>query len=119
MLNVFTAMGRLTKDPEVKTTQSGKSVTTFTVAVDRDFDRGKADFFPCVAWNRLADVAGRYLKKGQLVVVTGAMQSRQWEDRNGIARTIWEVNLTNVYFTEAKKQEESPFSDLDDEEAPF
>ena len=118
MLNVFTGMGRLTKDPEIKTTQSGKSVTTFTIAVDRDFDRGKADFFHCVAWNRLADVAARYLKKGQLVVVTGSMQSREWTDRNGNNRTMWEVNLSNVHFTEPKK-EEPQFDDLDDEEAPF
>lgn len=103
MLNNITIMGRLTKDPELRTTQSGKAVATFTLAVDRDFDREKTDFFTCVAWNKTAEFVNKYFLKGQLAVIEGRMESREWTDKQNNKRLSWEVQVGNVYFGESKK----------------
>ena len=122
MLNEIVLMGRLTKDPEMRNTQSGKFVTTFTLAVDRDFDGDKTDFFTCVAWNKTAEFVKQYIEKGQLITVKGSMQSREWSDKNGNNRLSWDVQVTNVYPCERKKKPDiqaADFSDLDDEDIPF
>ena len=108
MLNHIVIMGRLTRDPELRTTQSGVSVTSFTVAVDRDFggrDGGErqTDFIDCVAWRQTGEFVSKYFHKGSMIVVSGRLQSRKWQDREGNNRTSWEINADNVYFGESRR----------------
>lgn len=103
MLNNITIQGRLVADPEYRQTQNGKDVTTFTLAVSRDYDREQADFVSCVAWSGTAQFVSKYFSKGQLAIVAGRLQSRKWEDRNGQKRTSWDVVAEHVYFCESKK----------------
>ena len=108
MLNHIVIMGRLTRDPELRTTQSGVSVTSFTVAVDRDFggrDGGErqTDFIDCVAWRSTGEFVSRYFHKGSMIVVSGRLQSRKWQDREGNNRVSWEINADNVYFGESRR----------------
>ena len=112
MLNHITIMGRLTRDPELRSTQSGVSVTSFTVAVDRDFggrDGGErqTDFIDCVAWRQTGEFVSKYFHKGSMIVVSGRLQSRKWQDRDGNNRTNWEVIAENVYFGESRRDSES------------
>lgn len=109
MLNHITIMGRFTKDPELRRTQSGKSVASFTVACDRDIDRSKSDFFDCVAWNGTADFISKYFTKGQLCVVDGRMEFRDWTDKNGQNRRSAEVVVDNIYFA-SKREDNSSFT---------
>ena len=116
MLNHIVIMGRLTRDPELRTTQSGVSVTSFTVAVDRDFggrDGGErqTDFIDCVAWRQTGEFVSKYFHKGSMIVVSGRLQSRKWQDREGNNRTSWEVNADNVYFGESRRDGDSNRSD--------
>ena len=101
-------MGRLTKDPELRKTQSGLSVTSFTLAVDRDFkskDSGEksTDFIDVVAWRQTAEFVCRYFAKGRMAVVEGRLQIREWTDKEGNRRTTAEVVADNVYFGDSKR----------------
>ena len=112
MLNHITIMGRLTRDVELRSTQSGVSVASFTVAVDRDFgarDSGErqTDFIDCVAWRQTGEFVSKYFRKGSMIVVSGRLQSRKWQDRDGNNRTSWEVNADNVYFGESRRDGDS------------
>lgn len=111
MLNHITIMGRLTRDPELRKTQSGTSVTSFTVAVDRDYsdqsgDR-QTDFIDCVSWRAGADFVAKYFRKGSMIVVDGRLQSRKWQDRDGNNRTSWEILADHTYFGESKRNDDS------------
>lgn len=127
MLNHITIMGRFTKEPEIRTTQSGTSVATFTVAVDRDFQSGgnkQTDFINCVAWKNTAEFIQKYFHKGSMAVVSGKLQSRQYENRDGQKVTVWEVQTDNIYFGESKKDAApaapATFTEVDDDgELPF
>ena len=108
MLNSIVLMGRLVADPELRSTNSGIAVTTFTVAVDRDFadktsGNRPTDFIDVVAWRSTAEFVSRYFKKGSMIVVQGSLQSRKWQDKDGNNRVSWEVQANNVYFGEAKR----------------
>lgn len=110
MLNRIILMGRLTKEPDYRRTQKGKPVVTFTLAVDRDYDRETADFFSCTAWGKddgtgLAAFIGRNFHKGDLAVVAGEMQSRKWQDEKGNNRVSWEVQVQNIWFASGKRSE--------------
>lgn len=129
-LNRIDLQGRLTKDVDLRVTQSGTHVANFTVAVDRDFQSGgserQTDFVECVAFKSTAEFVERNFHKGQLAVVSGRLQSRKWEDKNGNARVSWEVVADNVYFGGDKKQASpnvsaADFEDLGDDESglPF
>lgn len=101
MLNRITLQGRLTKDPELRYTTSGKPVTSITLAVDRDRIVGETretDFIDCVTWNGTAEFVSKYFRKGQMVCLSGRLQSRKWTDRDGNNRINWEVSADNVYF---------------------
>ena len=107
MLNHITIMGRLTRDPEVRYTQSQLPVASFTVAVDRDFaakDGGErqTDFINCVAWRSTAEFISKYFHKGSMIVVSGRLQIRQYQDKEGNNRTAAEVVADNVYFGESR-----------------
>ena len=109
MLNKIIIMGRLTRDPELKTTNNGKPVTKITLAVERDFGKDKekeTDFFDVVAWEKRAEFISKYFTKGQLVCVEGRLQRRQWEDDNCQKRYAFEILAESVYFAESKKNSE-------------
>ena len=115
MLNHITIMGRLTRDPELRRTNSGTPVASFTVAVDRDFsgkDGGEkdTDFIDCVAWRGTAEFLEKYFKKGRMIVVSGRLQLRDWTDKEGNKRRSAEVVAENVYFGDSKKDEDKPQS---------
>ena len=111
MLNSVVFMGRLTADPELRTTPNGVSVTSFTNAVDRPFQRAGservADFFDVVAWRNEAEFITKFFHKGSMIVVSGKLQSRKWQDREGNNRTNWEVVADNVYFGEGRRDTNS------------
>ena len=83
MLNHITLQGRLTKNPELRRTSTGLPVASFTLAVDRDFDKTKTDFVDCAAWRNTAEFIDKYFEKGQLMIASGKLQSREWTDKNG------------------------------------
>ncbi len=108
MLNRIIIMGRLVRDPELRTTQSGVSVTSFTLAVDRDFksrDSGEksTDFIDVVAWRQTAVFVCKYFTKGRMAVAEGRLQLRDWKDRDGNNRRSAEVVADNVYFADSKR----------------
>ena len=112
MLNKTILMGRLTRDPEMRSTQSGTPVVSFTLAVDRDFspkgEEKQTDFIDIVAWRGTAEFVSKWFRKGQLVAVAGRLQSRKWEDRDGNKRVSFEVVADEVHFAEKKSDGASP-----------
>ena len=124
MLNRITIMGRLVRDPELKYTASNTAVTSFTLAVDRDFGEKKTDFIDCVAWRQTAEFVSKYFTKGSMAVVSGRLQIRDWTDRDGDKRRNAEVVVDSIYFGESKRTDDSnpTFTELsneDDGELPF
>ena len=107
MLNKAVLIGRLTKEPECRTTQAGTTVTTFTIAVDRNFanqtGEKETDFIPIVTWRQLADVCYKYLEKGRLVAVSGRIQTRSYEGNDGNRRYVTEIIADEVQFLERKQ----------------
>ena len=112
MLNHIVLMGRLTRDPELRRTGSGTAVANFTLAVDRDYsgkDGGEkeTDFIDCVAWRSTADFVSKYFTKGRMAVVSGRLQVRKWQNKDGENRYSTEVVAENVYFGDSKREESS------------
>ena len=111
MLNKVLLMGRLTHDPEIRTTQSGKLMVTFSIAVERDFtpqgQTKETDFINCVAWSSTADFIGRYFSKGSMIAVCGSLQIRSYTDRDGNNKTAANVVVETAYFTGEKRSEQS------------
>ena len=110
MLNHIVIMGRLTRDPELRRTGSGVAVTSFTVAVDRDFGNRESgeretDFIDCVAWRQTGEFVSKYFAKGRMAVVSGRLQIRNWTDKEGNKRRSAEVVADNVYFGDSKREE--------------
>lgn len=107
MLNRIILMGRLTKDPELRRTQSGTAVTSFALAVDRDFKsqsgERETDFIDCQAWRGTAEFVSKHFSKGRMAVVEGRLQMRDWTDKNGNKRRSAEVVADNVYFADSKR----------------
>lgn len=110
MINNVVLVGRITRDPEPKKTQTGKSVLSFTLAVNRKFkgqDGQDADFINIVAWNQSADFIARYVTKGDLLGVEGRIETRNYEDKTGTRIYITEVIANSVQPLESKKEKES------------
>ena len=112
MLNHIIVMGRLTRDPELRRTGSGVAVASFTVAVDRDFspkDGGEreTDFIDCVAWRQTGEFVSKYFTKGRMAVVSGRLQIRSWNDKDGNKRRTAEIVADNVYFGDSKRDGET------------
>ena len=108
MLNHITIMGRLTRDPELRRTGSSVAVTSFTVAVDRDFsskDEKETDFIDCVAWRQTGEFVSKYFTKGRMAVVSGRLQIRNWTDKDGNKRRSAEVVADNVYFGDSRRDD--------------
>ena len=111
MLNHITLMGRLVRDPELRRTGSGIAVASFRIAVDRDYspkDGGerKADFIDCVAWRQTGEFISKYFTKGRMIVVDGRLEMRDWTDKDGNKRIAAEVNVSNAYFGDSKRDGE-------------
>ena len=109
MLNHIVIMGRLVRDPELRTTQTGVSVTSFTLAVDRDFKSRESgekstDFIDVVAWRQTAEFVCKYFSKGRMAVAEGRLQVRDWKDRDGNNRRNAEIVADNVYFGDSKRE---------------
>ena len=125
MLNTIIINGRLTKDPELRYTQTQKPVASYTLAVERDYQRGGAekqtDFINCVSWNQGAEFVSSHFKKGQLMTVKGSLQSRKWTDKAGTNRTEWEIIVDNAYFCGDKPKTDQPVLEEieEDGELPF
>ena len=111
MLNTISLMGRLTRDPELRRTQSGTAVTSFTLAVDRDFKSADGtkdtDFIDVVAWKGTAEMAAKYLSKGRMAVVKGRLQLRDWTDKEGNKRRSAEILADSVYFGDYTKSKDN------------
>lgn len=126
MINKCILMGRLTKDPELRTTNNGTNVTTFTIAIDTGYGEDKkTDFINCVAWKKTAEFVNKYFSKGQMIIVLGRISTRNYEDKNGQKKYITEVVANEVQFGESKKADTAPtdnddFTPLDiDDDIPF
>ena len=131
MLNKVVLMGRFAKDPELRSTGTSTSVTSFSVACDRDFKgqngEREADFINCVAWKGTAEFISQYFKKGSMAVIEGRLQTRPYEDADGKKRTATEVIVNNIYFAESKKEESTYIPNItpetvmsaDDSDLPF
>ena len=119
MLNNVIIMGRLTRDPELRRTQGGTAVTSFTMAVDRDFKsqsgEKETDFIDVVAWRNTGEFAAKYLAKGRMAAVEGRIQVRDWQDKDGNRRKSVEVVADNVYFADSKR-DSKPQESRDDQE---
>ena len=102
MLNKAILNGRLTKAPELKQTQNGKSVCSFTIAVDRSRDREKTDFIPIVAWGKTAEFVNQWFGKGDLITIVGRIEVRNYDDKNGNKRTATEIIAEEVLFGGSK-----------------
>lgn len=111
MLNRVIIAGRLARDPELRRTQSGVSVTTFRIACDRDFKSQSGekttDWIDVVAWRNTAEFVSKYFTKGRMALVEGRLQTRDWTDKDGNKRTAVEVVADNVYFGDSKRDAES------------
>lgn len=130
MLNSGIIMGRFVADPELRTTASGKNVTSFTLAVSRNYDKEKTDWIDCVAWEKTADHICKYYRKGSLICVQGSIQTRTYELNNGDKRKATELIIEQTHFCE-KKQDSgntagysavtppAEFDVADDDDLPF
>lgn len=134
MLNRIIIMGRLTRDPELRRTQNGTAVASFSLACERDFkdengDR-EVDFIDCVAWRKTAELVSEYFTKGRMAAVSGRLQIRGWTDKDGNRRRTAEILVDNIYFGDSKPQAEGtvteatgaePYSEIDedDDQLPF
>lgn len=138
MLNHITAAGRLTKDPELRRTQNGVAVASFTIACDRDIKDAsgnkQTDFIDCVAWRNTAEFVDKYFTRGRMAIVSGRLQMREWTDKNGNNRRNAEILAENVYFADSKRAVENTEKnetkeaaqtvdfdqvEIDDDELPF
>ena len=138
MLNRITAAGRLTKDPELRRTQNGVAVASFTIACDRDIKDAsgnkQTDFIDCVAWRNTAEFVDKYFTRGRMVIVSGRLQMREWPDKNGNKRRNAEILAESVYFGDSKRSVENTEKnetkeaaqtvdfdqvEIDDDELPF
>lgn len=108
MLNRITIMGRLVRDPELRSTNTGTPVASFTIACDRDFKNGDGgkdtDFIDIVAWRKTAEFVTQYFSKGRMAVVEGRLQIREWKDKDGGNRRTAEIVAENIYFGDSKRE---------------
>ena len=122
MLNVVVLSGRLTADPELKTTSNGVSVCSFTIAVERRYRQGEerqADFITICCWRSSAEFVSKYFKKGQMSAIRGAIQTRRYQDKEGNNRTAFDVVADDVQFADFGKKEDKPNMDVDPENDPL
>lgn len=126
-MNKAYMIGNLSKNPDSRTTGSGKAVTTFTIAVNRRFKNHAGDtvtdFFPVVVWDKLAEVCAKHLEKGKKVAVIGELQTRSYDDKQGVKRYVTEIVADEVEFLSPRERQESSepegFTEINDPDLPF
>lgn len=121
-MNNIVLLGRLTKDADIRSTQSGKVVASFTLAVDRPYTQNgkrEADFIACQIWGKSAEVLGKSVHKGQRILLEGRLQIRQYTDKNGNKRTAAEVVTDRFEFIERKEQTETQGMETFGQQMPF
>ena len=119
-MNNVSLIGRLTKDPELKTTQSGLPVCRFTVAVDRTYSKDQTDFINCIAWRKTAEFISSYFSKGKRIALTGSIQTGSYTDKDGKTVYTTDINVNNVEFCERRKKSDSDSNNsVEAEEMPF
>lgn len=110
-MNKAILLGRLTKDPELRTTSNNVSVCSFTLAIDRPYKNARGeretDFIPCVCWRQTAEFAARYFRKGERMALVGSIQPRHWDDEEGQRHYVTEVVADEVYFADARREQRS------------
>lgn len=115
-MNKVILIGRITKDPELRNTPTGVPVVSFTIAVNRTYQdkngERQADFINCIAWRNQAENLARYIRKGGLIAVDGSIQTRSYDDQNGVRRFVTEVMVNQVTFLESKKDNGNEFGDF-------
>ena len=122
MLNHIVVMGRLTRDPELRRTPNGTPVVSFAIACDRDSKDKETDFIEVVAWRNTAEFVSKYFSKGRMAVVSGRLQIREWQDKDGNKRKTAEVVADSVYFGDSKNTGEAKpqFVEVEDDDGlPF
>lgn len=129
MLNNVSVVGRFVRDPEVKKTNTGVSVCSFTLACQRDYvaagQERVTDWIPCVAWRQSADFIGKYFHKGDLIAVTGSLQTRKYEAQDGTTRNVLELMVSGASFVTSKRENatetptETYTEDTSDDDLPF
>lgn len=123
MLNKSFICGRFTRDPELKSTQAGTSVVSFSVACDRDFkgenEERKTDFINCVAWKGTAEFISKYFRRGSMAIIEGRLETRTWDDAEGKKRTATEVIVNNICFGESKKEVSEGITDSYEPDVPM
>lgn len=111
MLNHITIMGRLTRDPELRRTNSGVAVASFAIAVDRDYSgkdsEKETDFFDCVAWRGTGEFISKHFSKGRMIALSGRLQARNYTDKDGNKRKAVEIVADNAYFADSKRDADS------------
>ena len=125
-MNRAVLLGRLTKDPEIRYTQNNKAVASFTIAINRRFNKDETDFINCVAWDKTAEFISKYFGKGNMIAVVGRIQTRNYENNEGKKVYVTEVVVDEAYFTGEKKEDrpapraDDGFYPLDDnDDLPF
>ena len=112
MLNHLTIMGRLVADPELRNTQSGVPVTSFRIAVERNYanqdNERETDFFDVTAWRGTAEIVCKYFSKGRMIAIDGRLETQAWTDRDGNNRVSVGIVAESVYFADSKKEESKP-----------
>lgn len=124
MINKVILMGRLTRDPEMRHTNSGTPVTTFSIAIDNGYgDNKRTDFVNCLAWNKTAEFVTKYFTKGKMIIVIGRITTRSWETQDGKRAYATEVVANEVSFGESKSSQQTatqpPMQDDDDDFTPL
>lgn len=124
MLNKVIVQGRLTRDPDLRATTTGKNVVNFSVACERDREvngERQTDFIDCVAWASTAEFISKYYRKGMMAFIVGRLQIRPWEDKDGNKRISPEIQVESIYFGEPKKKDANGFKEIGDEsgDLPF
>lgn len=124
MINKVILMGRLTRDPEMRHTNSGTPVTTFSIAIDNGYgDNKRTDFVNCLAWNKTAEFVTKYFAKGKMIIVIGRISTRSWETQDGKRAYATEVVANEVNFGETKSSQQTatqpPMQDDDDDFTPL
>jgi single-strand DNA-binding protein len=117
-MNHINLLGRLTKMPELKYTASNKAVCSFTLAVNRKFKKDEADFLPCQAWDKTAELIAKHFTKGSQIAVSGRVQTRTWDDNDGKKHYVTEVIVEEFYFVGEKKNEQAD-EDYEPDTLPF
>ena len=114
-MNNWIGLGRMVRDPEVRYTQSGKAVAQFTIAINRPYKNTEgnydADFINCVAWGKVGELIGNTVHKGQRLIVEGAIQVCSYEGKDGVKRTVTEINVSNFEYVEKASAENNSFAD--------